>query len=66
MPKYWWWFGKDLAPFFALVAELGSDNVQIQFDPETQLLSVIPGDAEKGGPTTFNFSHGCPPDCGGG
>ena len=75
---YWWWDGKDLAPFFQRVQELGSDNVRIRFNPETELLYVQPVETldltpeeseatgKEPGVTTFNFSHPCPPDCGNG
>ena len=64
---YWWWEGRDLAPFFEHVQRLGTDNVQIRFDPHEELLQVIPTGATeaKGGVKTFNWSHPCPPDCGG-
>ena len=63
--EYFWWEGKDLAPFFATVQELGAENVRIQFNPHTKLLKIVPiGEGLRNGVTTYNFSHPCTPDCG--
>ena len=70
-PKYYWWHGCDLRPFFAEVMAAGADNVRIEFHPDEGLLYVRPNPKRESaatGPVALsshghNFVHTCPPDC---
>lgn len=76
-PDFWWFHGKDLAGFFKEVEEQGTENVRIIVTPGLDEggrpdlhLAVMPEPHNHNMSVkdhhTYNVSHPCPPDCGGG
>lgn len=66
---HFWWYGKDLAKFFATVMKHGYENVYIELREirkggEKEAWFIVKrlgsGGEILGG---YNDSHVCPPDC---